>query len=502
MHTKITSPASIVVFGGTGDLTKRKLIPAFYNLYLSNNMPAHFRILLIGRTPDTDGAFKQDMLNAVNEFSRTGKPDAKAWASFADNLVYLQGDLVMPSLYTDLKQTLDGFEAKDGKRGQRLFYMAIPPKYIENVADGLYKNKLCNKPASDRMVVEKPFGTDLETAKKLNKFLQKRFDEKQIFRIDHYLGKETVQNIMAFRFANYIFEPLWNKNFIDHIQISVTEKVSVGMRGGYYDTSGALRDMVQNHLLQLLCVVAMDCPRKYEAETIRNAKVAVLKSIRLQKPADVAKNVVKGQYTEGAIDGVAQVSYVQEDAVPKNSATETFVAAKFFIDNTRWKGVPFFLRTGKSLPKQASVIVIQFKDSPHKLFKDDIIPNRLVISIQPEQEISLLFESKIPGVKMKLKPVEMDFTYKESYSEATPEAYEALLLDVLEGNATLFMRSDQVEAAWKIVMPILNAWKKNPKGKLHKYKAGSWGPTAAVQLLKPYAKDWILLPDDGIAIKK
>lgn len=501
--SKKTMPAtSIVVFGGTGDLTKRKLIPAFYNLFLSKCMPEKFRIILIGRTENEDEAFKSELLTAVNEFSRTGKADGIVWKLFSEKLHYLQGDLVLNSLYTDLKKCLEQFETNDNRRGQRIFYMAIPPKYIESVADGLYNTKICNKVSMDRMVIEKPFGTDLVSAIKLNKFLQKRFDEKQIFRIDHYLGKETVQNIMVFRFANFIFEPLWNHIFVDHVQISVAEKVSVGMRGGYYDTSGALKDMLQNHLLQLLCVVGMECPRKYEAEQIRNAKLAVLKSIRQLKPAEIAKHFIRGQYTEGVIDGKIQVGYLQEDAVADGSKTETFVAGKFFIDNKRWKGVPFFLRTGKSLPKQASVIVIQFKDSPQKLFKDDIVPNRLVISIQPEQEISLLFESKIPGVKMKLKPVEMDFTYKESYTEATPEAYEALLLDVMEDNATLFMRSDQVEAAWKIVMPIINAWKKNPKGKLHKYKAGSWGPTAAMQLLKPYAKDWILLPDDGIVINK
>ena len=502
MSKKMMPPTSIVVFGGTGDLTKRKLIPAFYNLFLSKNMPEKFRIILIGRDEDKDDAFKKELHVAVNEFSRTGKVDEATWKLFAEKLHYLRGDLVLPSLYTDLKDLLEKFEKDDGQRGQRLFYMAIPPKYIENVADGLFKNKMCNKANLDRMVVEKPFGTDLETAQKLNKFLQKRFDEKQIFRIDHYLGKETVQNIMAFRFANSIFEPLWNNKFIDHVQISVAEQVSVGKRGGYYDGSGALKDMIQNHLLQLLCVTAMECPKKYEAENIRNAKLAVLKSIRILKPADILKNIIRGQYTAGTLNGIEQVSYLQEDAVAKNSTTETFVAAKLFIDNARWKNVPFFLRTGKSLTKQTSVIVIQFKDSPHKIFKDDIVPNRLVISIQPEQEISLLFESKIPGVKMKLKPVEMDFTYKESYTEATPEAYEALLLDVLEGNATLFMRNDQVEVAWKIVMPIIKAWKKSPKEKLHLYKAGSWGPAASAQLLKPFAKDWILLPDDGIITTK
>jgi len=312
------------------------------------------------------------------------------------------------------------------------------------------------------------------------------------------MGKETVQNIMAFRFANYVFEPLWNKNFIAHVQIHVAEQVSVGRRGGYYDGAGALRDMVQNHLLQLLCVTAMECPLKYESEIIRDAKVNVMKNIRLYKRTQVFKNVVRAQYKDGSVNNVPQQAYRKEEHVDSASDTETFVAAKFFIDNERWKGVPFFLATGKCMPKQSSVIVVQFKDSPNKIFKDDIEPNRLIISIQPELEISLLFESKVPGLQMKLKPVEMDFTYKESYTESVPEAYEALLLDALHGDATLFMRADQVEAAWKVVMPILDAWKKYPSKQLHFYKAGSWGPTAAKELLKPYSKNFFLLPEAGI----
>jgi len=487
--------AAIVIFGGTGDLTRRKLIPAFYNLYISENMPKNFRIILIGRAEDKDGAYQKDLLAGVNEFSRTGKADEKIWKTFSDNILYQQGDFLAAVTYTNIKDDLDAFDKKTGIRSSRMFYFAIAPQFIEAVAEGLYKCKVCSNADQDRIVVEKPFGTDLSTAQKLNQFLQKRFKEKQIFRIDHYLGKETVQNLMAFRFANYIFEPLWNNKFIDHVQISVAEQVSVGTRGGYYDGSGALRDMIQNHLMQLLCVVAMDCPGKYEAESIRNAKVKVLKEVKIYNAAQVEKNIIRAQYTEGKLNDVEQVAYRKEKGVPANSTTETFVAAKFLINNDRWKGVPFFLRTGKSLPQQASVIVIQFKDSPYKIFKDDLMPNRLIISIQPEQEITLLFESKIPGVKMKLKPVEMDFTYKESYSEATPEAYEALLLDVIEGNATLFMRADQVEAAWKVVMPIINAWKKDPKKTLLKYKAGSWGPTSVNALLKPYAQDWILLPE-------
>jgi glucose-6-phosphate 1-dehydrogenase len=302
-----------------------------------------------------------------------------------------------------------------------------------------------------------------------------------------------VQNIMAFRFANYVFEPLWNNKYIDHVQISVAEEVSVGSRGGYYDSSGALRDMIQNHLLQLLCIIAMDCPKEYEAEAIRDAKVKVLKNIRPYTPQSVFKEVVRGQYTAGEINGKPQAGYRQEAQVAPDSTTETFVAARMFIDSDRWKGVPFFLRTGKCMPRQSSVIMIQFKESPHKIFKDDIMPNQLIISIQPELEIGLMFEGKVPGLHMNLESVEMDFMYKDNSKESLPEAYEALLLDVLEGDATQFMRDDQIEAAWKVVMPILNAWEKSPKKGLLTYEAGSWGPKAASALLKPWAKDWFRL---------
>ena len=492
---KKTYPAAITIFGAKGDLTRRKLIPALYNLFLGNHLHSSFVIFCVDYIATDETAFKNDLMAGVNEFSRNGKAGEAAWQDFASHLHYISGDFLKADTFLSLKEQLDAFDKQNKRRGNRVFYYAVAPRFIETISDALYKHALCNQDRLDRLVVEKPFGVDLLSAQQLNRFLRKRFAEKQIYRIDHYLGKETVQNIMAFRFANYVFEPLWNNQYIDHVQISVAEQVSVGKRGGYYDGAGALRDMIQNHLLQLLCVTAMECPARYEAETIRDAKAAVLKNIRLYKPAQVFKNIIRAQYAAGSLNNTTQQAYRKEDHVVSSSTTETFVAAKFYIDNKRWKGVPFFLRTGKSLPKQASVIVIQFKDSPHKIFKDDILPNRLIISIQPELEISLLFESKVPGLQMKLKPVEMDFTYKESYQEAIPEAYEALLLDVLHGDATLFMRADQVEAAWKVVMPIVDAWRKYPDKQLHFYKAGSWGPVAATALLKPFAKDWCLLPD-------
>lgn len=494
MKPRKAYPAAITIFGAKGDLTRRKLIPALYNLFIENHLPALFEIFCVDFQTVDEAAFKNDLLAGVNEFSRNGKAEPSKWAGFAARISYLQGDFTKKETYVSLKSKVEDFEKSGKQRGNRMFYFAVAPRFIEVIAEALYTRKLCSNKVHDRIVVEKPFGTDLDTAKKLNRFLTKRFSEKQIYRIDHYLGKETVQNIMAFRFANFVFEPLWNKNYIDHIQISVAEQVSVGKRGGYYDAAGAMRDMIQNHLMQLLCIVAMECPGAYKAEAIRDAKTKVLKNIRPFTTPQVFKNVVRAQYTAGEVDDVPKVAYRQEEQVSPESTTETFVALKMMIDNPRWEGVPFFLRTGKSMARQSSVIVVQFKDSPHKIFKDDIVPNRLIISIQPELEISLLFESKVPGLQMKLVPVEMDFTYQEAYTESLPEAYEALLLDVLQGDATLFMRADQVEAAWKVVMPILDAWKKSPSKQLHFYESGTWGPAAAGNLLKPYAKEWYRLP--------
>lgn len=490
--SKRADSAVITIFGARGDLTQRKLIPALYNLYVDGNLPANFIILCVDFVTMDQQAYRDEMLKGVNEFSRSGKADPAKWQVFGQRIVYIQGDFQQDVTYSTVREKVKDFE-RDHPRGIRVYYFAVAPRFIELIADSLCAAKLCTVDTHHRIVVEKPFGTDLDSAKKLNRYLSKRFSEKQLYHIDHYLGKEMVQNMLAFRFANYVFEPLWNKNYIEHIQISVAEEVGVGKRGGYYDTSGALRDMIQNHLLQLLCIVAMDCPKAYESEAIRDSKVKVLKNIRMMKPADVFKNVIRAQYTAGDVQGQARVGYRQEAQVAPDSKTETFVAARFFVDNDRWKGVPFFLRTGKSMPRQSSVIMVQFKNSPHQIFADDRVPNRLVFSIQPELEIGLVFESKVPGLHMKLVPQEMDFTYTENYSQSLPEAYETLLLDVLEGDATSFMRTDQIEAAWKVVMPILNAWKKNPAKQLQFYPAGSWGPAAADKLLKPYAKEWYKL---------
>ena len=491
---KAPLPALITIFGAKGDLTRRKLVPALYNLYTANHLPQTFAIYCIDYLASDENDFKGELLSGINEFSRNGTAQQKQWEEFSENIFYIQGDFQKPGTFASLKERADNFDKQNKQRGTRLFYFATAPRFIEIIAEGLYKNKICNRPAQHRIVVEKPFGTDLASAKKLNLFLSKRFEEKQVYRIDHYLGKEAVQNIMAFRFANYVFEPLWNNKFIDYIQISVAEELGVEKRGGYYDSSGALRDMIQNHLLQLMCIVAMECPAAYKAELIRDAKVNVLKQVRRYSGKDIFKNVVRAQYTAGTINGKPRVGYRLEEQVSSKSSTETFVAAKLFVDNKRWQGVPFFLMTGKSLPRQASVITVQFKDSPNKIFKDDIESNRLVISIQPELEIGFLFESKVPGLEMKLQSVNMDFSYQDAYTESVPEAYESLLLDVLEGDPTLFMRADQVDNAWKVVMPILDAWKKYPQKQLYFYEAGSWGPKQAFQLVKPYTDVLFQLP--------
>lgn len=489
------TPANIVIFGGFGDLAWRKLIPAFYNLFINGYMPDQFAIYAVHYQGLPEGAYEKHMLEGVNLFSRSGKAKAADWKRFTDSLHFFQGDFTIEDTYTRLKEKLDANDTGWNTRATRLFYYSVAPGFIEVISNHIAKYGIADNREKDRLIVEKPFGTDLASARALNGLLNKLFYENQVYRIDHYLGKEVVQNIIAFRFANHIFEPLWNHKYIDQVQISVTETVSVGTRGSYYDKSGALRDMVQNHLLQLLSLIAMDCPGNYDAESIRQQKVKVLKKMRPFNSASVAQNVVRAQYTKGVINGKPQVGYKEENNVARNSSTETYAALKMFVDNKRWKDVPFYLRTGKALDKQASVIVIQFKDSPYKIFKDDVVPNRLIISIQPKQQISLLFEGKVPGLEMKLRPFEMDFSYNKSFAEEAPEAYETLLLDALQGDATQFIRADQVEAAWSIVMPVLDNWAKDT-GDMKKYKAGSSGPVEADGLINDGEIKWLMLPEE------
>jgi glucose-6-phosphate 1-dehydrogenase len=495
-------PANIVIFGGKGDLAWRKLIPAFYNLFINGYLPEQFAIYGVHYEKMEEKVYEARLLEGVNTFSRSGKAIRSEWKEFARHLFYFEGDFVAEDSYRRLSVQLANNDKMWNGRASRLFYYSVSPHFIEPISLLLARHQLANDVQADRIVIEKPFGNDLHTARELNQLLTTHFREKQIYRIDHYLGKETVQNLMAFRFANIVYESLWNHNYIDHVQITVAENIGVGSRGNYYEKAGALKDMIQNHLLQLLCVTAMEPPVSLAAEDIRNKKVDVLKSVRPFTKKDIAANVVRGQYGEGTIDGKKQAAYRQEKNVNPRSNTETFVALKLYIDNWRWQGVPFYLRTGKCLERTTSVIVIQFKPVPHNLFSDKVMsdqrPNQLIISIQPEMETTLLFHAKEPGVRLQIKPVEMDFTYKESYSTPVPEAYETLLLEVLEGNAAMFMRADQVEEAWKVITPITEAWKKEAPPRFPNYEPGSWGPKGSELLIKPQGCSWTFLPENVI----
>jgi glucose-6-phosphate 1-dehydrogenase len=499
-------PANIVIFGGKGDLAWRKLFPALYNLYINNYLPENFAIYGVHYEKMDEKDYEAHLLEGINNFSRSGKASKQQWKSFASHVFYFEGDFTADDTFRRLGEKLDQNDKQWKSRAKRLFYYSVSPRFIGSISLNLAKYGLASEDRMDKVIVEKPFGNDWHSAHELNELLLHHFKERQIYRIDHYLGKETVQNLMTFRFANIVYESIWNHNYIDHVQITVAESIGVEGRGNYYETAGALRDMIQNHLLQLLCVTAMEPPVSMDSEDIRNKKVDVLKAVRPLSKADVRSQVIRGQYGEGKVKGKKQVSYREEKNVNPRSGTETFVALKLFIDNWRWQNVPFYLRTGKCLEKSTSLIVVQFKPIPHNLFSERVMadskPNQLIISIQPEMEISLLFHAKEPGVKLQIKPVEMDFTYKESYDIPVPEAYETLLLEALECDASLFMRADQVEAAWKVVMPILDTWKRENGQRPLTYPAGSWGPRAADSLIKKDGREWILLPENDVIRNK
>jgi glucose-6-phosphate 1-dehydrogenase len=493
-----SQPSIFVIFGGTGDLNSRKITPALYNLYLDNWLPDHFSVIGTGRTKLTDEEFRATLLEGVNQFSRNGKADKKKWAEFAANISYTVSDINDAGSYANFSKEIKTLETEWKMPANIIYYLAVAPQFFPTIATNISKNALCADIAKTRIVIEKPFGHDLESAKDLNELLKGIFDEKQIYRIDHYLGKETVQNIMAFRFANALFEPQWNRNYIDHVQISVTEQLGVGDRGEYYEGSGALRDMVQNHILQLLCIVAMEVPVDFSSDEIRDRKVDVLRAMRRFGPGDIKKRVVRGQYSAGWMEGKQVPGYREETKVNPESNTETFAAVKFFIDNWRWQGVPFYVRTGKRMQQSSSVITIQYKDVPHSIFPAEASENwgqnRLVISIQPEMSIRLQVQAKRPGLNMVLNPVDMVFDYKGTYSSETPEAYETLLLDVMQGDQTLFMRGDQVEEAWELIMPILNAWETKQSLSFPNYVADTWGPELAEALIAQDGYHWFTLP--------
>ena len=494
---KIISPMLVFIFGGSGDLNYRKLNPALFNLFLDKAMPDNFSIIGIARSKYEDGEYQKHLKEGIDNFSRR-KNCNKEWENFSKHVSYLQMDVKDENDYKQIVKISKDKEAEFGVHPNILFYMAVASQLVPTIIKNLGKLEICHDTKCTRIVVEKPFGHDLESAKEMNQNLNEYFTEEQIFRIDHYLGKETVQNILALRFANALFEPIWNRNYIDHVQIAAAETVGVEGRGGYYEEAGALRDMIQNHILQILCMIGMEAPVSFEANEIRNKKVDVLKALRKITKDEVQNYAARGQYSEGWMEGEKVPGYREEKDVNPGSTTETFAAVKFFIDNWRWQGVPFYVRTGKHLYEKTTSLTIQFKPAPAFAFPKEATetwrPNRLSISISPEMDIRLRFQAKRPGQAMILSPVDMVFNYKDEYNGDEPEAYETLLYDVMEGDATLFMRADQVEAAWEVVMPIIDVWKARRPMDFPNYSPGSWGPEDAEALIARDGHNWINLP--------
>jgi glucose-6-phosphate 1-dehydrogenase len=502
---RVPLPCVVVIFGATGDLTKRKLVPALYALAADGQLPPGFSIVGSGRTEQSTEEFREAMRDGVKKYGRVPLRE-DVWNVFADGLRYCSFDLEAEDGLRSIRETLDELDRERGTGGNRIFYFSIPPSGFAPLAERLGAEGLTQPSGGSyaRMVVEKPFGHNLESARELNSKLHAAFNEEQIYRIDHYLGKETVQNILVFRFANGIFEPLWNRQYIDHVQITVAENIGAEGRGAYYEESGALRDIIQNHVMQLMAIVGMEAPSNFRAETVRNEKVKLLRAVRPIHPDDAPLHTVRGQYGPGWSDGERVLGYREERNVKKDSVRETFVAMKVEIDNWRWAGTPFYLRTGKRLPKRATEIAIQFRRVPHSPFggntptpsgqvpSDSIDPNLLVLRIQPDEGITLRFGAKVPGQSIRIRTVNMDFLYGSAFLKESPEAYERLLLDCMLGDATLFAREDEVEEAWRFCTAILDGWRAHPPQveDFPNYEAGTWGPQSSRDFMARDGRQW------------
>jgi glucose-6-phosphate 1-dehydrogenase len=486
----------MIIFGATGDLTHRKLLPALYNLALEHPLPAGFSVVGFARRAYSDEQFRQQALESINAFSRQKPVNPQVWESFASGMYYLESNFHEPTGYEKLVTLLNRIDHERGTGGNRIFYLSTPPSQYSEIIQNLGVAGLNkNRKGWTRIIIEKPFGHDLASARELNRQVGKVFKEEQVYRIDHYLGKETVQNILVFRLANGIFEPVWNRRYVDHIQITVAENLGLEGRGGYYEEAGAIRDMVQNHMLQLLALVAMEPPIAFDANAVRDEKVKVLHALQPLAGRDVIHNTVRAQYGPGWVGGRQVLGYLEENGVSPNSVTETYVALKTHVDNWRWAGVPFYLRTGKHLPKRVTEVAIQFKLAPLMLFKrsdaqGQVEPNVLTLRIQPDEGISLKFGAKVPGTDMQIRSVNMDFFYGSSFVREQPEAYERLLLDCMLGDSTLFTRRDEVEAAWTFVQGILDAWEEEPRELVLNYDSGTWGPQFADEFIWRDGRRW------------
>jgi len=493
---RITDPCNIIFFGASGDLMKRMLLPAMWNLRLNDTLPQNFGIIGFSRSKFSDEQFREDMRKAVDEFSRTGPAKDPLWSDFASHISYVPGSFDDPAAFKRLREKIEENDEKLGTAGNRLFYLSTPPTVFSQIVKQIDASGLGprdDKQGWSRIIIEKPFGTDIESARALQSEVRKVFDEKQVYRIDHYLGKEPVQDIIALRFANVIFEPIWNRRYVDSIQITAAETVGVEQRGGYYDHAGALRDMIQNHVMNLLALVAMEPPISASAEAIRDEKFKALAAVRQIEPNRAFLDAARGQYDAGSIAGKPVPAYRDEPDVDPHSNTETYAAVKLWIDNWRWADVPFYLRSGKRLAHKNSEIAIRFRSIPHRLFGeigDTIENNVLVMKIQPEEGISLRFSAKVPGPKMHIRSVSMDFNYGTGFGVVSAPAYERLIGDAMRGDATLFTRWDAVETAWNVVMPVLDRWQATVDDNFPNYAAGSQGPPSADRLLIADGRDW------------